>query len=187
MCFVSARSNNAAAEDFSDNLRGLTGTVDTIVSKLIRGKTLRMESAEAGFVTKERAAGHGHAAREQDFDGRIEPEDGGTGGAEKLRAAGLGIGAPTESEDRAFLEFGSAAESRAELIGFHLAESRFAEALENLRNGEASRFFDALVKIDETPGELASQESSDGGFAGTHEAGETQELKAGLRPAQMSW
>ena len=147
---------------------------------------MRVQSAKAGFVAEEGAAGHGHAARQQNFDGRIKPKDGGAGGAEKFRAARLRIGAASKSEDRTFLQFGSAAESGAKLIGFHLAKGGFAEALEDFGNGEAGGFFDAVIEIDETPGELAGKQSSDGGLAGAHETGETQDLEAGLRPAHRS-
>ena len=184
MCRVSTRCNNAPVEDLGNDLCRLARTIDAIVGGLVRGKALRMQGAEAGFVAKERSASHGQAAREQNFDGRIEPEDGSASGTEKLGATRLRVRAATEGENGSFFRFGSAAESGTELIGFHLAESGFAEALENFRNGEAGGFFDAIIEIDETPSELAGKQISDCRLAGAHETGETQDLEAGLRPAQ---
>jgi hypothetical protein len=65
-----------------------------------------------------------------------------------------------------------------------LAESRFAEPFEHLRNGEAGGFFDAVVKIDEAPGELASEERANGRFARAHKTGEAHNRDAELRPAR---
>ena len=69
MRFVSRGCNNAAAEDFGDNLSWFGGAVHAVIGKLIGGKTLVIEGAETGFVAEERTAGHGHAAGEQNFEG----------------------------------------------------------------------------------------------------------------------
>jgi len=165
---------DAAAEDFGDDLRWFTGAVDAMVGELVGREALGVERAEAGFVAEERAARHGHAAGEQDVDGRIEPENGDPGVAKKIGAAGLRVGAAAESEDGAFLEFEGAAEGGAELLGFELAESGFAVAFEELRDGDAGGFFDTVVEIDEAPGELAREEGADRGFARAHETGEAK-------------
>jgi hypothetical protein len=78
---------------------------------------------------------------------------------------------------------GGAAQGSTKLIGFDLAESRLAEAFKDLWDFQASGFFDAFIKIDKAPGELAREERADGGFAGAHETGEAQDRDAGLRPA----
>ena len=177
MHFAGGR-NDAAAKNFGNDLRRLAGAIDAKIGRLIGRKALRMELPEAGFIAKERAAGHGHAASEKNFNGRIEPEDRDGGGAKKLRAALLSVRAAAESEDCAFAEFTDAAEGGAELIGFQLAEGRLAVALEELRDGNAGGGFDAVIEIDEAPAELAGEESADSGFAGTHESGEGKDGKA---------
>src|SRR5882724_11765114 len=59
---------NAEAQNIGDDENRLTRAVHAKVRKLVRGKTLRMEGAKTGFVSKERPAGHGHTACEQSFD-----------------------------------------------------------------------------------------------------------------------
>lgn len=184
MCFVATCHDNAVAEDFADNLGGFAGTVHTKVSELIRGKTLRMESAKAAFIAKERAASHGHAAGQKDLDGRIEPENGNAGVFEELGAARLGVRAAAESQDSGFLEFGGAAEGGAKLIRFDLTKCRFAKALENPWNGKFGGLLDAFIEVDETPRELPGQESADGCFAGTHEADQANHLRTDGEAAQ---
>jgi len=96
MRLVSTRCNNAAAQDFRHDLSRLARAIDAKVGKLIGRETLGIEPAEAGLVAEERAASHGHAARKQDFNGRIEPENLDAGGAKKFRATRLGISAAAE-------------------------------------------------------------------------------------------
>jgi hypothetical protein len=62
-------SNNAAAENFSDDLGGFGGAVNAIVGELIGRQALGVERAKTGFIAKKWAAGHGHATCEEDFDG----------------------------------------------------------------------------------------------------------------------
>jgi hypothetical protein len=181
---VSTGSNNAAAQNFRDNLSWFARAVHSVVGELIGRQALRVERAEAGFIAEERTAGHGHASRKKNFDGRIQPQNRGTRGAQKFGAARLRVGAAAKSENGAFFHLGGAAERGAELIGFDLAESRFAETLKDLRNRKARGFFDAVIEIDEAPGELASEKRANGGFAGAHKTGEAQDRDAGLRPAR---
>ena len=184
MRHVSTRCNNAAAQDFRDNLGWFAGAVHPVVSKLIRRKTLRVESAEAGFVAEKRTAGHGHAARQENFDGRIQPQNGSSGSAQKIGAALLRVSAATEGENGAFFELRSATERSAELVRFDLAESEFAESFENLGNGKAGGSFNAVIEIDKMPGEVPREEGANGGFARTHKTGQAQNRGAGLLPAQ---
>src|SRR5882724_680864 len=184
MRFVSAGSNNAAAENFRNDLGGFAGAVNAIVGELIGRQALGIECAKAGFIAEKRAPGHGHATREENVDGGDQPEDGSVRSAKEIRAAGLRVGSTAESEDGGFFVFGGTAHGGAELIGFDLAESRLAEALEDLRDFQASRFFNALIEIDKAPGELTREERADGGFAGAHEPGEAQDRDTGLRPAR---
>ncbi len=184
MRHVSTRCNNAAAQDFRDNLGWFAGAVHAVVGKLIGREALGVESAEAGFVAEKRTAGHGHAARKENFDGRIQPQDGSAGSAQKIGAARLRVSAAAEGENGAFFQLHGAAERSAELVRFDLAESEFAEAFEYLGNGETGGSFDAVIEIDKVPGEVLREERADGGFAGTHKSGQAQNRDAGLRPAQ---
>jgi len=179
VCFAATCRDNASPEDFRDDLPGIAGAVQAKVRELIRGKTLRVESAKTDFVAEKGPAGHGHAAGEQYFDGRIEPQNGDAGASKKFRAAGLGVGTAAESEDSRFLEFGSAAQGGAQLIRFDLSKSRLAKALEELRDSQAGGLLDALIQVDEAPRELPCQERADGCLAGTHETGEANHLRAG--------
>ena len=61
------------------------------------------------------------------------------------------VGASAKRENSAFFHFGGAAKRGTKLIRFDLAESSFAEAFENLRDGQAGRFRDAVIKIDKAP------------------------------------
>ena len=171
-------ADNAQAQNFGYGLRRIDGAVDAKVRELIGGEALGVQGAEALLVAKERAAGHGHAAAEEEVGGGIEPQDGDARGAEKFGAAGLRVSAAAESEDRAGWIFGGAAEGGTELVGLCLAEGGFAEALEELRDGDAGGSFNAFVEVDEAPGELAGEQGADGGFAGAHETGEAKDLWA---------
>ena len=128
MGFAAGAGDNSEAQDFGDRLRGIDGAVDAVVGELIGRQTLGVEGAKTGFVAEERAASHGHATAQQDFRWGVEPEDGNACGAKKFGAAGLRVGAATEGENYAGLIFRGAAQGGAELIGFELAERRFAEA-----------------------------------------------------------
>jgi len=150
---------------------------------LIRSKALRVKLAEAVDIAKEGAAGHGHAALQENLDGGIKPHDWNSGGAEEFGGAGLGVSAAAEGEDGAFFQFEGAAKGGAELISFHLAEGQLTEAFENLSDSQSCGFLDAVIEIDEAPGQLASEERADSGLAGAHEAGEAKDLNAGVRPA----
>src|SRR5207249_2644763 len=57
MCSVSTRGNNAAAQNFRDNLGWFAGTVHAIVGKLVGRESQSVERTEAGFVTEKGAAG----------------------------------------------------------------------------------------------------------------------------------
>src|SRR6266852_560342 len=114
--------NNPTAENFCYDAGGFAGTVDAVVGLLIGGQTLRVKGAKAGLVSKQRAAGHGHAAGQQNIEGGVQPDDGDAGGAQKLRRTGLRVGAAAEGEDRGFLVLERAAKSGTELVGFDLAK-----------------------------------------------------------------
>src|SRR6267142_7194650 len=86
------------AKDFFDNERRLGGAIDSTVCELIRGEALSVERAEARFVTKERPAGHGHAACEKGFDRSVEPDDRNALAAKKLWGALLSISAAAQRE-----------------------------------------------------------------------------------------
>jgi hypothetical protein len=170
--------NDSSTEDFGYYTGRFAGAVYAVVGLLIRRETLRIEGSEAGLVSEQRAASHGHAAIEQNIEGSIQPNDGNACSAKKLRGAGLGVGSAAECEDRGFLVLDSAAQGCAQLVRFHLAECRLAQALENLRNAQPGGLFDTIVQIDKTPSQLAGQQRADSRFAGAHEAGEAKHLQA---------
>src|SRR6266702_6419783 len=122
MGLVSSRSNNAEAQDLRHNFGGLTGAFHPMVGKLVGGQALGVKRAETGLVSEQRPAGHGQATGEQNLDGGIEPKNGDTGRAQKLGATGLCVGASTQGQNGSLVELGSAAERRAKLFGFELAE-----------------------------------------------------------------
>src|ERR1700689_390454 len=181
MRFVGAAGEDVEAKDFGDEAGGFAGAVDAMIGELVGREALRVQSAEAGFVAEERTAGHGHAACEQDFDGCIEPDDGDASGAEKLGRALLSVGAAAEREHDRFFLLEDAAERGAKLVGFDLAKFRFAEAFENFGDAHVGRGFDAVVEVDEAPGELAREQSAHGGLARAQESGEAEQRYALLR------
>src|ERR1035438_4904959 len=139
MGFALAAEDDSEAQDFRNYIAGIAGAVDAMVGELVRGQALGIERAEALFIAEERAAGHGHAAGEQQGGRRVEPENGNAGGAEKFRASGLRVSAAAESEDRAGPVLCGAADGRAEMLRFELAKSGFAEAGKEIRDGEIGR------------------------------------------------
>ena len=181
---VSTRRNNPTAKDFSDDLGRFAGAIHVKIGQLVGRQPLSIERAKAGFIAEKWAASHGHAARKKNLNGRIEPENLGAGGAKEFGTARLSVRATAKREDRAFLQFGGAAESGAKLVGLELAKRRLAETFEDFRNGEARGFLDAVIEIHETPGELTGKKRTDRSLTGAHEAGEAQNRKAGQRPAQ---
>jgi hypothetical protein len=162
--------HDGATQNFGDDLRRLAGAIDSMVGELIGGETLRVEGAETGFVAEQWAASHGHAAGEQNVDGRIEPQDGNTEIAKEFGAAGLRISAAAESQDGAFFVLGGSAESGAELISFELTEGRLAVAFKELRDGDTRGLLDAIVEVDKAPSELTGQQRANRSLAGAHEA-----------------
>ena len=174
MGLVSSRSNNAEAEDLSDDLGGLARAVHAVVGELVRRQSLRVEGAEAGLVAEKRPTSHGHAAGKKHFDRGIEPKNRNASEAQELRATRLRIGSAAEGEDGSLLEFGAAADGGAKLFGFKLAEINLTQALENLRDGKSGGFFYAIVEIHKAPSKLAGQKRANGGLAGTHETGEAK-------------
>src|ERR1700758_2152505 len=163
---------DAKAEDVGYDEWWFTGAVHTVVGELVRRNALRVQSAKPGFVTKQRAAGHGHAAREQSFNRRIEPDDRNALRSQKFRRTRLGVSAAAECDYGRVAQFESAAEGGAEVRGFQQAEACFAMALEKFGDAQAGSVFNAVVEINEAPGELAGQLGAYSRLAGTHESGE---------------
>jgi hypothetical protein len=160
----------AEAQDVGDDERWFTGAVHAVVGQLVGGNALRMQGAKAEFVTEERAAGHGHAAREQSFDWGIEPDDRNALRAQKIWRASLRVGAAAECQYGRFAQFECPAECGAELRGFEQAERGFAVALEEFGNAQAGSVFDAVIEVYEAPGELASELRTYGRFSAAHES-----------------
>ncbi len=92
----------------------------------------------------------------------------------------LRIGAAAESEYDRFVKLENAPESGAQLVGFDLAKSRLAKALEYFRDAQFRSLLDAIVEIDKAPRQLTREQCADGGFARAHEAGEAEHLYARL-------
>src|SRR5258708_37674248 len=155
---VSTGCNNAAAQNFRHDLSRFSGAIHAVIRKLIRRETLGVKRAETGFVAEKRAARHGHASREQSLEGGIQPQNRNARSAQKIGAARLRVGAAAKGKNGAFFQLRGAAEGGAELIRLDLAESRFTEAFEDLRNGQTGGFFDAVIQIDKAPRKLARQE-----------------------------
>ena len=132
-------TRNAATQDFGHNRSGVAGTINAKISELIGREALGVQRAKAEFVAEQGTPGHGHAAGEKDLDGRIEPDDGDAGVAQEFGSPGLRVGAATEGEDGRFEAFGGPAQGQSKLIGFQLAESGFAVALEEFRDRNAGR------------------------------------------------
>src|SRR5262249_6885257 len=128
---------DAQAQDLCYDQGWLSGTVHPMIRELIRGNTLGVERAKAGFVAKERTAGHGHAARQKRLDGSIEPNDGDTLRAKEFRSALLRICPPAEGEHNRFLGFGGAADNNAKLVGFDGAKSGLTEPFKEFRDAKA--------------------------------------------------
>jgi len=159
-----------APQDLRDNHGGIAGTVYAEIGELVRNAALRVQRAEAGFIAEQRAARHGHATREKNFNARVQPDDRDAGVAEKFGSAGLRVGSAAEGKHSGFLMFDGATQGGAEFIGFELAKGGFAVAFKKLRNGDARGGFDAFVEIDEAPSELPGKTRADGAFAGTHKS-----------------
>src|SRR5260370_19337665 len=177
---ASERGDNSTAEKFCNDAGGFAGTVDAVVGLLIGRQTLRVKGAKAGLVAKQRAAGHGHTAGQQNVEGGVQPDDGDAGGAQKLRRTGLRVGTDAELENCSFLVLQRAAQSCTKLIGFHLPAYGLAPAFEDFRNAKTRCLFNAVVQIDEAPSQLAGEQRADGGLAGAHEAGQAKHLHSRL-------
>ena len=169
-------SDQASAKNLGYDCGGIARAIDAKVRELVGRQALGMKGTEAGFVAKKRPARHGHAAREKDVNGSIEPDDRYGGVTKEFGSAVLGVSAAAESKNRRLLEFSGAADRSAQLLGFELAKCRLAMTFEKLGNGYTCGFFDALVKIDEVPAELTCQAGTDRAFTCTHETGQAYYL-----------
>jgi len=176
-------AGNSAAKNFGDNHGRVIGTVHAKIGELVRDNALRVKRAEAGLIAEKWAAGHGHAARKQDFHAGIEPDHGNPGVAKKFGSPGLRVGAAAEGQHGWFFLFDGAAEGGAQFVGFELAEGGFAVAFEKLWNGDAGGGFDAFIEIHETPAEMLGESRADSAFAGAHKPGKADDRNARKRAA----
>ena len=131
-----------------------------------------MERAEAGFVSEQRAPGHGGATGQQNFDGRVEPDYRDSRVTQKFGRTWLGIGAPAERKHGGLGSFNGATQCCSKLISFKLAKSRFAVTFKELRDGDAGSNLDEFIEINETPAKLRGETRTNSAFAGAHEAGQ---------------
>jgi hypothetical protein len=169
-------SDQATAKNLGYDCGGIARAIDAKVRELVGSQTLGMKGTEAGFVAKKRPACHGHAAREKDVNGGIEPDDRYGGVTKEFGSPRLGVGAAAQSKNRRLLELSGAADRSPQLLGFELAKCGLAMTLEKLGNGYACGVFDALVKIDEVPAELTCQAGADRAFTCAHETGQAYYL-----------
>lgn len=142
-----------------------------------------MKRTKAGFIAEKRPAGHGHATREKNVDGSVQPDDRDTGIAKKFGSARLRVGSATESDDGGFMELHGAPQRGTQLFRFQLTKSRLAVALEKFGDGDSSGLLNAFVQVDKAPAELATEASANGAFTRAHETGETNNGGARLRAA----
>src|SRR5712671_1445664 len=113
MGFVIACRDDLEAQNFRYHLSRIAGAIHAMVGLLVRRQSRRIQRAKTGFVAEQRPAGHGHATRQQDLDGGIEPNHPNAGGAKEFRGPGLRIGSAAESQYDRFLYFEGAAERGA--------------------------------------------------------------------------
>src|SRR5580704_3433317 len=143
--FRARNSGNGAAQDFADNRSRIAGTIHAKVSELIRRQTLRVQGAKTGFVPEEWAAGHGHAARKQDVDGGVEPNNRNAGVAKEFGRSRLGVRPSAERENSELFLLDSTPECGTKLIGFQPAKGQLAVTFKKFRNRDGRGRFDALV------------------------------------------
>src|SRR5438128_3415494 len=172
------------AKNFGNNACGIAGAVQPVVRELVRRNALRVKRAEAGFIAKERTAGHGHAASKQRFNRGIKPNDGNTLRTKKFGSTLLSVSSPAQSKHEGFLCFRCAAEDRTELLSLKRAKGGFTKTFEEFRDTQAAGFLDAVVEINKAPGKLAREQRADGGLAGAHESGETNDGGARHAPSK---
>ena len=156
---------DAKAQDVGDDKRRFAGAVHTVVGELVGRKPLRVEGAKAGFIAKKRPAGHGHTAREQNFNWRIKPDDGDALCPQKFGRTRLSVSAPAEREYSRFAQFERSTECCAKLRGFEQAERSFTVALEEFRDAQTGSVFDAVIEVDKSPGKLAGELRAYSGFS----------------------
>src|SRR5882724_6476003 len=154
---------------------------------LVGGHSLRVKRSKTAFVAKKGPPSHGHTPREQNFDGRVQPDHWDIRGSQKFRRARLCVGAATQSEHDGFVKLKDAAERRAQLVGFDLAKSRLSEALEDLWDAQPGGGLDTVIQIDKAPGKLTREQRPDSGFAGAHEAREAKHLYPRLGGTRKWW
>jgi hypothetical protein len=134
-----------------------------------------IEVGEVGAGGGGGVGGLGGAAGDEGIEGGGEVDDGGMGSLlEEEAVAELFGGSASEGEDDAAL-----AEERGEGEGFEVAEVGLAVVGEELGNGGVVAGFDLAVEVEEYPAEAVGEESSGGGFAGAHEAGEDDAVEDG--------
>jgi hypothetical protein len=178
MCLRAAARNDASSENLGDHASRIRGTIDPVIRQLVGRQTLGVECPKTRFVAEQGTSGHGHAPREQNFHGRIQPDHRHARGTEKFGCSGLRVSATAQREYDGFPVLENSAECESHLIGLNLAEFKFTVALKDLRDPQTGGRFDAVVKIDKTPGQLPGKQSANGGFAGAHKTGKAKHLHA---------
>src|ERR1051326_5879579 len=166
---------DAKTENVCNHQRRIAGTIHAIVGELIGREPLLVKGMKTGLIAKEGTRGHGHAPRKQGFDGGIEPDDRDILRFQKLRSAGLGVGAAAKRNHGRFAEFERSSESGPELCRFEQAKGWLAVALEKFCDTHARGVLDAVIQIDETPSEVAGELRPDGSLAGAHESSESDD------------
>jgi len=145
-----------------------------VVGEKVGGTALLVESAETGRIGRERAlVGGATDAGVEDFEGRIEKDDGCRVMGEQLAIGLLKERSAAESEDRGPRQ---ARQDEVEVRVFDGAEAALTAGGEELGNG-AVNARDLLIEIDERAGKLLGEQASQGAFAGSHESDEYQQRR----------
>jgi len=165
-----------AGEDGCDCfVRGKGGGVDGEAGEAgVEGVAAGETELGCGGVFEEGAADVlQHAAIEEGGEGGVEEDsEGGRGLLEEETVGEVLGGSAAEGEDGVGL-----AEGGGEGGGLEAAEAGFAVALEELGDCGSGALLEVSVEVEEVPAELGREKTADGGFAGSHEAGEDETFK----------
>jgi hypothetical protein len=154
-----------------DYPQGLSIGFDFKISEFVRGQALVVKFAETGFIAKERTVSDAGSAFQEICDGTVQPDQRDVGPTQKRDILLLRRGSTAQRNDAGLLLFGGLAENARELFVLDSPEFRLAELGENIGDGLASMFDDALVEIHVLPANLTREQPRDGGFAAAHEPG----------------
>jgi hypothetical protein len=114
-----------------------------------------------------------HASIEEGGEGSVEKDGEGGGGLLEKETVGEVFRGSTSQSENGIAE----GECRGQGSGFKAAEVGFAVTLEELGNGSVGARLEMSIEVEEVPLQASREEAADGGFAGSHEAGENEASK----------